>query len=162
MTCLELRPSLNLPAIAGVGPGWSFVRWGGLGFHLASGPTLHPLHSWHGPKGSRNHACHPPFRFKDACPGLLFTRCDRQDFIPCPTFHAHSCSVLRPWIRPFHTATFAQFRRPSSLNPRPCLRATRGRTKIRAAHEHLGREKGRGSRGGKGRSTPRLEAETLY
>ena len=55
-----------------------------------------------------------------------FTRCDRQGFIPCPTFHAHSCSVLRPWVRPFHTATFAQFRRPSSLNPRPCLRATRG------------------------------------
>ena len=151
--------------------------------------TLHPLHPPHPSPPYPLHPLHPPpwtarvtesrlpppFSIQSKsrrhdCPGLVFTRCDRQDFIPCPTFHAHSCSVLRPWNWPFHTATFAQFRRPSSLNPRPCLRATRGRTKIRAAHEHLGREKGRGSRGGKGRSTPRarsraehgLEAETLY
>ena len=45
---------------------------------------------------------------------------------------------------------FAQFGRPSSLNPRPCLRAKRWRTKIRAAHEHLCREKARGVLGKEG------------
>ena len=55
-------------------------------------------------------------------------------------------------------ARFTQFRRPSSLNPRPCLEPPGGRRR----YEHLRREKGRGSWGRKGRSTPRAHSHAEH
>ena len=83
---------------------------------------------------------------------------------PPPTFHISR--PLRPVCSGFRAPNsalshgFARFGRPSSLNPRPCLRAKRWRTKIRAAHEHLRRAQREGSGGlGKGRDAAFLDRE---
>ena len=94
-------------------------------------------------KGSRGHASQsPPFRFK----GVTGSRLPRFTFHPLrpPGFHFTSAAsaprfthtpvqFYGPWIRPFHTARFTQFRRPSSLNPRPCLEPPGGGRR----YEHL-------------------------
>ena len=84
----------------------------------------------------------PPFRFK----GVTGPRLPRFTFHPLrpPGFHFTSAAsaprfthtpvqFYGPWIRPFHTVRFTQFRRPSSLNPRPCLEPPGGGRR----YEHL-------------------------
>ena len=129
-------------------------------FHVPCAPQISHFTPLCGPPDATSHA--PTFRAPCAPPSFTFhAPCGLP---PTFTFHAPAARLFGfpgPEFDPFtQIRGFARFGRPSSLNPRPCLRTKRWRTKIRAAHEHLRRAQREGSGGvGKGRDAALLDRE---